>query len=46
VALSSVKNYLQKDGNVSSFDGIVFNVFKEEDLVLYKKHVSTYFGKE
>jgi hypothetical protein len=44
VALDTVKKYLETDDNVNFFDGIVFNVFKYEDLVLYGKHVRKYFG--
>lgn len=37
VALKTVKNFLETDENHKHFDGIVFNVFMEQDQKLYEE---------
>lgn len=44
VALRATKEWLDEDGN-ESMDLILFNVFLEEDLAIYKKLVPRYFSQ-
>lgn len=37
IALNTVKQYLKENENV--FEHIIFNVFKDEDLIIYKKNL-------
>lgn len=38
IALSTIKDYVKENPNI--FDHIIFNVFKDEDLVIYRKNLA------
>lgn len=43
--MKTVEEWLKTDENYKHFDSVVFNVFKQEDLVLYRKFGHLYYGK-